>query len=462
MNATVLVLFVVGWGVASCGDDESTACVPGDPCPGGWVCAEVRGGEPACFARVRIEGTVTDSTTGDGISHARVVALDASSSACSDAVDSGPDGAWSVEVQAVRDAEGKPLTFPVTLRVDAAGFLSFPLPPRTALPVDLADAVKTGDVWVVRSAATEVVLIPLAGPLGVTVEGSVGGDDPDGVLVLAEVGGRAVATAITDLAGEFRLFNVPAGSVSLRGVKAGVAAGPVTIEVESDDVTGVTLPVTEATGVVRGSINLVDVGDAETKQTSVVLVPDSTFVAAAGRGEVPAGLRAAGVKSAFQIDAVPPGRYAVLAAFENDGLVRDPDLWIAGTEIRRVDVTPGGDADAGVFKVTAALGVMSPGKDGMEDISDPEPLLAWTDDSSEDGYEVRVFDAQGNLVHEDKAVPRVTGGFRVDYKWTGAAMAEGGIYQFRAASYREDPRGNRTFISTTEDLTGVFRFVPAP
>jgi len=54
--------------------------------------------------------------------------------------------------------------------------------------------------------------------------------------------------------------------------------------------------------------------------------------------------------------------YVVLAAFENDALVRDPDPNIAGTQIVQVDMpTPGTDVTLSTaFQVTDALAVTGP------------------------------------------------------------------------------------------------------
>ena len=97
-------------------------------------------------------------------------------------------------------------------------------------------------------------------------------------------------------------------------------------------------------GSVSGSVSIVNAPGGS--MTSVVLVVASTFNEAMKRGEVPPGLRApkAGVPSvsgAFAIDGVPDGNYVVLAAFENDSLVRDPDTSIGGTQIQRVQIGDG-------------------------------------------------------------------------------------------------------------------------
>jgi len=192
-------------------------------------------------------------------------------------------------------------------------------------------------------------------------------------------------------------------------------------------------------------------------------VVDSTFDEQAVRGESPAGLRADNVTGAFTIKDVPPGTYVVLAAFENDGLVRDPDQTIGGTAIVSVTVPAGGGTVplSESFKITGALKVISPGASGIETISAAEPTFVWEDDSSEEGYELRVFDALGNKVHENLNVPSVSGGTNVSYTWAGAGLTAGMIYQFRALSWRAKKAGaGRTSISATEDLLGVFEYQP--
>src|SRR5207247_2420213 len=88
---------------------------------------------------------------------------------------------------------------------------------------------------------------------------------------------------------------------------------------------------------VSGDVNIVNPGAGTA--TSVILVVESTFDDALARGDTPPGLRAPAppaapnVTGAFSIDGVPDGRYVVLAGFENDNLVRDPDTSIGGTQI---------------------------------------------------------------------------------------------------------------------------------
>ena len=112
------------------------------------------------------------------------------------------------------------------------------------------------------------------------------------------------------------------------------------------------------------------------------------------------------------------------------------------------------------FKVTGALAVIEPGADGPEEVTTPTPTLEWEDDSSEEGYEIHVFDAFGNEVWSDEIGP-VSGSATVTQVYAGPALEAGMFYQFRITSFRERD-AERTAISTTEDLKGVFFFLANP
>ena len=456
MSALVLLL--------ACGDDGGDGtCELGtsEGCDEVLVCEAVAGGDPACFAPVFVEGRVFDTATDGGIGDARVVALDVNGGARSTVVFSAADGSYRLPVPAERDAEGNPTSDRVTLRVAAQGYQRFPTAPRQALPLELADAAMDGETgdWVLMNAATDVGLVGLPGGAAglATIEGVVEADDPGGVLVVAVQGEAAVSTAVTDTDGGFRLHNVPAGTTALEGYRLGLAVTPETVEVAGAPVTGVVLAgSTEGLGAVEGDVNIVDGGGAG--ETSVILGLESTFDETAARAEVPAGLRVGGVSGAFSFTDVPPGRYVVLAAFENDGLVRDPDEGIAGTDIVRIEVMAGDTVSLDTaFKVTGALATVSPGADSVETVT-AAPTLEWADDSSEDGYEVELFDAFGELV-EEAEVPGVSGSATVTHM-VGATLEAGMIYQFRARSFRDSPSGDRSYISATEDLRGVFLYAP--
>jgi hypothetical protein len=445
--------------LAGCGDDDACTVGLSEGCDAGQICAEVVGGEPACFLPVEVRGKVFNATSDAAIRGATVVGLDVNSSARTSVATSADDGTYRLPVLMKRDSTGKPASEDITVRVAAAGYQPFPLAPRSATPINVGQAVKQGDAWVVKDSNTDVALLPLSGGGAglVSVSGWIkpaGG----GALVVAEQGGKAVSTAVSDKDGAFTLFNVPAGETRVAGYRSGLVITPVTIKVVGNPFQNVELTSsTSGLATVSGSLNIVDAAGG--LSTSVLLVLASTFDSTTLRGEAPAGLRAGNVTGAYSITGVPPGKYVVLAAYENDQLVRDPDETIGGTAIVQIEVTGSDLTVSQGFKVTGALAVISPGANGVEAVSAATPVLKWEDDSSEDGYEIRIYDGLGNKVHEDKAVPRQTGSSTVSYTWTGASMTRGMIYQFRVVSYR-DKTGKRTYISATEDLKGVFRYQP--
>lgn len=444
--------------VGGCGDDEPDECVPGTStgCAEGLVCERVQGGTPACFAPIVVEGRVFDALTDVGLAGATVVAIDANGAPASDVVESGADGAYSLPVPTERDADGVPLAQQITLRADAAGYQTFPTAPRTGIPIELSSAVD----GVVTNAATDIALFERDDVSGVaTVRGTVEGVGGGGVLVVAEQSERAVSTAISGSDGSFVLFDVPTSTTTIRAYGAGVRISSAEVSVVAPETTGVTLSAaTDGLTTVSGSVQIVNASGGA--QTSVIMVLESTFVEATARGESPPGLRDAPVSGAFEIAGVAPGRYVVLAGFENDDLVRDPDTGIGGTEIVHITVPEGGGTMAldQSFKVTGALAVLSPGADTIETVTSSMPTFRWEDDSSEDGYELRVYDAYGTLLHEELDLPNVSGG-TPEYTWTDASLEPGMVYQFRVWSFRERT-GGRTLISATEDLRGVFVYEP--
>jgi hypothetical protein len=437
----------------ACGDEEEEEELPAvcdavaqSGCKDGQVCELVPGQDPACFAPVTVEGLVFDTTTTGPIEGAHVVARDVNDAAVSSVAVSNAEGKYSLRVPVARTAEGEPVTTTqYFIRADAAGYLTFPKPPRVALPVDVSKA--TGDPLVVKSIATDIGLIPLENAAGLgRISGKVVADGAGGTLIVA--GG---STAIADRDGEFTVFNVTPGDVAVRGYLLGTNLESKTVPVAAGEaVEGVELAaIGEATAVVSGSIQVVNPGDGS--DTSVILVVEETFIENAAKGEAPPGLRAANVSGSFEIAGVPDGSYVVLAAFENDFLVRDPDTGIGGTDIVHITVSGGNFAIPESFKVTGALAVRSP---DAEEVVSGTPTFVWEDDSSEQRYSLVVFDALGNLIWEKDDVPSASGSADATQAYEGPALTSGMVYQFKATSWSDSPGG--TPRSTTEDLKGVF------
>jgi hypothetical protein len=455
-------------------DEDATVCLvtdggqcdPEEPfCADQLTCAETTAGEFRCFGRVLLVGDVTDTTTSEAIQAAHVMALDEEGSAVTDVAVTDEAGAYELALPVLRNEDGTPVDTTFTLEGSAQGYQHFPLGVRVALPISTEEVMEDGPDYVIENALTQVGLIPLpeaerfmvTGQLiGLNEESNVGG-----ALVVA-TGENGTFGAVTDLSGAFTIFNVVDGTYTVTVYANGLQVETYEVTVEGDSVADVLLTeLDEPTTTISGSVQIVEGGGA----TSVILVVEDTFDELAARGETPRGLRAPrsgppSITGEFSIEGVPNGRYVVLAAYENDDLVRDPDTNIAGTDIVHI-VVDGSDTSFDIsdsFKVTQALPTLNPGVDGPEAVSEA-PLLEWGDDSAEDWYDVRVFDAFGEEVWTALELPSVSGGGVAQVQYEGP-LDPGMYYQFRVTSWRQPGGGDAAPIATTEDLRGVF-FLPA-
>tara|TARA_R110002096_G_scaffold434832_1_gene658129 strand:- start:134595 stop:135980 length:1386 start_codon:yes stop_codon:yes gene_type:complete len=451
-----LVLLSLG----ACGGDDDAPCdfAAQSGCDDGLVCEQVLDGEPACFAPIVLQGQVFELGSADAIEGARIVALDVNGAPVSSVAISSADGAYALPIPSVRSGdEGTPTSLELTLRADAFGYQSFPSGLRQALPIDTRTAEQTESSLVVDSVLTQVGLIPLPAGAGTasiagTVELPANGG---GVLVVAETSEGNAQTAIANRDGEYQIFNVDAGSTTVVAYALDANYQPSTVDIATSTETTVDIALSDAsTGTVTGAVQIVNTPGGS--MTSVVLAIESTFNEAFGRGQTVPGMRdpapgiAPNLLGEYSISGVPVGRYVVLAAFENDDLVRDPDISIGGTSTLHIEVTAGGNTEVEGFKVTEALAVQSPGADGPEEVTGT-PTFRWEDDSSEDEYVVEVFNAFGEIIW-NTSIPG-SSGQDPSVVYDGPALESGHYYQFRATSFKG------AALSRTEDLKGVF-FLP--
>lgn len=458
MKGLLLYASVLSIALVACGSDDARPCDPvaRTGCDSGLVCEAVTDGEPTCFAPVQLIGHVRDLGGTNGVAGARVVAVDGNGVAVSDVVTSGADGAFTLPVPVERAADGTPSARAVSLRADAAGYQSFPGGVRRALPLDLATSTRSGEgPWVISSALTELGLLPIVGapPGGITGKVEVPADRA-GILIVAEAGGKGYP-AIADSSGDYAIYNLPAGTYRVTAYAKGHVYAPAEVPVASALATGNLRLSADLPATVTGTVSVVNAPGGSA--TSVVLFVESTFDATTEHGIGPPGLRAPDsgpptIGGAFRIEGVPPGRYVVLAAYENDDLVRDPDQCQSGTAVVHIAVAAGSEtAVSQTFKVTEALPVLGPGVDSAEQVT-ASPTLRFANDSSASSYDLEVFDAFGARVWSttvaDNQAPLAVA-------YAGPALAAGMYYQFRATSYRMRS-GMRCAISRTEQLRGVF------
>lgn len=459
--------------VSGCGDDDdqsSTKALLGEACSDAATeqCDAALACEPradsserVCAHPLLVAGSLRDALTNQPVETALVyVMADTGTPIAQAKTDS--DGGYETIVSVPREADGSiPKDASWTISASAQGYQPFPYGVRTSVPVT-SNQIEAGDDHLFLSADnTDVELLPLDDVEDLALVRGELADSAAGALIVAETEAATPAPfGLVGPKGDFTIFNVPKAEVTLRGYRKGVNIEPATLTVDGD-VTDVTLTLKETElGSVAGNINIVNAPGGSL--SSVVLVPESVFDPISEKGPVPLGLRvpnapkAPDVAGAFEFADVSPGIYVVLAAFENDDLVRDPDTNIGGTALQTVEV---GSASVEVdesFKVTAALAVEGPGADGVEEVSAPLTFM-WADDSSEDLYHFVLRSALGDVVWEVSDVPGVSGSDSVTLEYGGPDLTPGMFYQFQATSMR-DSKDGLVPISRTEDLRGVFRF----
>lgn len=425
-------------------------------CGDGEVCEYTTAGGTLCFEPIFLRGMVFDLATSSPIEGARVVARDANGGVASTVAVTDADGAYELQVSVTRDENGDPAPGEsVTLRADAEGYQTFPGGVRQALPVDTTAPVEKA--LVVENSLTNIGLIALEPGAGT---GSIFGtvefpEDSKSALVVAELSSTEGYTGLADEDGNYRIFNLPAGTYSVKAYVLGSNYDAQSATLAGGDEAQVDLsPNGNDAATLNGSVQIVNAPGGSA--TSVILVVESTFNTALVRGEMPPGLRAPSgggtpsISGAFTIEGIPAGTYVILAAFENDLLVRDPDSCISGTAIIHQTFAAGQTVDlSDGFKITEALNVITPGSSTPEAITTSTPTFMWEDDSSEDQYDVVVFDTFGNQIW-NTTIPG-TSGTNPSVTYAGPALEPGMYYQFRVTSSKAGCE-----LSQTEDLKGVF------
>lgn len=453
MRNTALALLVL----AACAPPGPQTCKLTDPksCTNGTVCERVKGeGTPYCFQPVLLKGTVKVFGSMTPINNAEVTAVDVLGIPAGSVAKSDGNGDWSMRIETERsDTKGTPLFRTVKLRASAQDHAPFPSGVRTHLPIDMSAAKSEGDgkPYSLANSLTDLTLsaLPDAEKGLPAVSGTVelGSTQP---LVVLE-GTKSYATS-PDGTGAWKIFNVAPGAYKAKAYAKGLNYGSpdVTVPAGGPDVTGVAIAKnTNGTATLSGMVTLV--AGANNAGTSVVVAVEATFIDALARGELVPGLRAPetgspNVKGSYTIEGVPDGKYVVLAAFENDGNVRDPDPSIAGTQLARITVTNGTASSNPSFKVTGAVEVVGPGGgDTIEEVTGT-PSFNWKAYPSAKTYELVVYSANGVKVWENLAVNDPPAAYN------GPMLKAGVVYQWRVTA--KDNAQNP--ISLTEDLKGLF------
>ncbi len=354
----------------------------------------------------------------------------------------------------------------VQLKVSAQGYASSPASGIPPLPVALSPGANT---------PVTITLYPLDPTLLLgTISGQLrdhNGNPVAGALVVADNGNTPVASN-SDGSGNYLLYNVPAGSVTLNAWSSGLnfpPLGPLTLA-GGETLSGQNI---SASGAAAGSIS----GHVSFTAVSGAII-DITLLHPGSREVIP-GLRSYTDSNAnYTMSLVPNGTFEIIASLENDGYVLDPDTSVTqGVPV----VSINNDSIVKDFKVTGSIALTSPPAPSGSTLPQlsTTPTFSWLKDSSyasAEEYVVEVVGVSSNTIWggfgaAPAYTPQVTVAQGntpgVSYNFDGTAtlttLEEGQVYQLRVYAKKDDagdPRGYK-LLSASETLDGLFRvFTP--
>lgn len=438
--------------IKSC-DDSS-----GKTCENNYICEDVEGdNKKACFAPVSVGGRIFNLTSEslDPIENAEVLGMMTGSGVSTEKAFTDALGNYRLNFSMKRDRKGLPLdNDTLKLSVSAENYEQYPDILRPSMPITFENVNCTTMYCNVNSGFSSVGLYPVDDSEPVyNIKGYLS-DNKKGALVIAECTSPPCRYAYTDENGDFTIMNVVAGTYKMKAYAANLNYSSPEVVVADKDINGLGIdPLETNVSSLNGSVNIVNApGDLK---TSIVLMPAATFIESFAKGLMVPGLRAPdtglapNVSGNYTINGIPDGEYYVLAAFENDYLVRDPDPNIAGTQVQKVifpDPVDEYNVVAQNFKVTEAIEIFFPGAEGPEMVSG-NPEFSWKRDASATKYVVTVYNAQGIVVWEKEVPKEAEETLQLTY--SGPELR--GFYQWIVVSYKS---GNP--ISVSEDLRGIF------
>lgn len=434
------------------------SCEDDDGCDDDYVCETVVDETLlGCFPPIKVNGYVfnMDADISEPVEGAFVVGMLSGSGVSSDRITTDSAGNYSILLRLKRDNRALPSNEDALhLSVAAMNFEAYPGLLRPSLPITFDNVYCRETGCFVQSGFTSVGLYPLDDSvIRYSIIGEIS-EKKGGVLIIAECDVAPCPTAYSDKEGAFSILNVPVGTYSVKAYTAGQNYSTVAVEVVDRDIDAVLLELNDSPlSTLSGSINIVNAPGG--LMSSVVLMPAVTFIESFAKGMIAPGLRAPdpgiapNITSDYTIAGIPDGDYYVLAAFENDFLVRDPDPNIAGTQILKVtfpDVTNNYDITIGNFKITEAIEIIFPGANKPEQIFE-NPTFSWKRDASATHYIVTVYSSQGVTVWEKRVEKTASETLTLLYDGTPFR----GFYQWVVVSYKSDAP-----ISMSEDLKGIF------
>lgn len=394
-----------------------------------------------------IEGTVVDAEDNSNLSGVKITVFDANTNFPTNAtMETDAKGEYKFELD--------PGTY--FLKLNKLGYNSIPGQGITSIPITVVAGETT---------TSNFEMTPSLVQDGSIISGKVStGNEPvTGTLIIAE-SLEAAYSAISDAEGNYYIYNVPAGSYSIKAWITGYNSSTVDITVEaSSENNDVNLELTnDANATVSGRIDFL-----ATENTEV----DVSLVHPVTKETIP-GLATFTVDGNYTIENVPNGTYLGRASFENDNNVIDPD-WIV--KFGEPYITVDGSDILLNFSVTNAVTLISPTNDSISvqpiEVSIDTLNFMWESYPSASDYVIEVMNANGTVIWggfannwSAKNVTIPSSETSAEFNFDETALSElviGNVYRWRIYASKNDKQSATGWklISVSEDQRGLIKIV---
>lgn len=318
-----------------------------------------------------VKGMVTDASTSAALENVKIIVFESNSNSPVASMATGADGAYATDL----------LPGSYYLKLYKQGYDH--VPPRNVSPIPFTVSLGNELENPVNMNLSEI-------QNGGFIQGKVleAGKGVAGVLVVGEKEGKGFS-AVTNAAGEYFLYNLPAGSYTLKAWLGGYESEQKTASVTAGSGSDANLTLTKgAAGSVSGTITFL---------ASTALEVDVALTHPLTEEAIP-GLKTK-ASSNYTIENVPAGLYLARASYQNDERVVDPD-WIVKFGEPLVEV---GSGQVSLnFSLTNSVKLIDPTNPANSTVpvtvSETTPTFSWTPYSSASDYVIEVSDASGNII----------------------------------------------------------------
>ena len=412
--------------------------------------------DPEPVTTGQITGIVTDLNSGSTLADVMVIIFDAGTNSPVETTTTSSTGDYFFDLD--------PGNY--FLKFYMQGYVSVPPPGIQAVPFSVAVAQITDQpAQMLPSTITNAGYIIGNVSDGTTVK--------SGVLVVAEGNGDAYS-AISDIDGNYAIFNVPAATYQVQGYLAAYSTISASASVTANTATtGVDITMTQgASGQVAGSFKVIS-------QTTILTPPttmDISLVHPITKETIPGLSQSITYASSltYSFADVPDGTYVVRATYANDYIVIDPD-YVTKFGDYIVTITGGIPHLSSVDIVaTSAVLLVGPTNDMANTVPvdvTSAPTFEWTAYASTSDYVIEVTDAStgtviwggfanaGGTITKNIIIPSNT--ISIEFNSDGNATAElvaGKVYRWRIFASKDDGQtGLWNLIAASEDQVGLIK-----